>query len=146
MKSIVPLMIMMMMVVRLIEEGKKTKEISRNITSIRAIFHIASSWKVVKTTTLANGWKDLLYDAEDVEYDFEGFETNKFHRELRKAGEEVSLEDVREWLEETEGDPGHHVMTEEEIAEDVLKDDTIEKEEEDGGKESDVRIPKISEV
>ena len=64
----------------------------------------------------------------------------------KRAGEEVSLDDVREWLEETEGDPGHHVMTDEEIAEDVLKGDTIEEEEDDEGKESDVRIPKLSEV
>ena len=87
-----------------------------------------------------------MYAAEDVEYDFEGFETNEFHCVFRRAGEEVSLEDVREWIEETEGDPGHHVMTDEEIAEDVLKGDTIEEEEEDGGKESDVRIPKLSEA
>ena len=87
-----------------------------------------------------------MYAADDVEYDFEGFETNEFYRVCRRAGEEVSLEDVRERLSKTEGDPGHHVMTDEEIAEDVLKGDTIEEEEEDGGKESDVRIPKLSKV
>ena len=89
----------------------------------------------MKTTTLANAWKNLLYAAEDVEYDFKRFETNEFHRVFRRAGEEVFLEDARKWLEETEGDPGHHVMTDEEIAVDVLKGDTIKEEEEDGGKE-----------
>ena len=79
-----------------------------------------------------------MYAAEDVEYDFKRFETNEFHCVFRRAGEKVSLEDVREWLEETEGDPGHHVMTDEDIAEDVLKGHRIEKEEEDGCKESDV--------
>ena len=37
-------------------------------------------------------------------------------------------------------------MTDEEIAEDIPKGDTIEEEEEDGGKESVVRIPKLSEA
>ena len=99
----------------------------------------------MKTTTLANAWKNLLYAAQDVANDFEGFEPKDFHHVLRRAGKEVSLDDTREWLEETEDDPGHHVMTDEEIAEDILKGDTIE-EEEDGGKELDVQIPKLSEV
>ena len=94
--------------------------------------------KAVKTTTLANAWKNLLYAAQDVAYDIEGLEPKDFHHVLARAGEEVSLDDIREWLEETEDDPGHHVMTDEEIAENVLKGDTIEEEEEDGGKESDV--------
>ena len=75
----------------------------------------------------------------------EGFEPNDFHRLLKKAGEHVSLDDVREWLEETEGDPGHHVMTDEEIAEEVLKGDTVQGED-DEGKGSDVQIPKLSVV
>ena len=65
---------------------------------------------------------------------------------LTRAGEEVSLNDLREWLEETGGDPGRHVMTDKEIAEDILKGDAIEEEKEDEGKESDVRIPKLSKV
>ena len=93
----------------------------------------------MKTTTLANAWKNFLYAAQDVAYDFKGFEPKDFHHVRRRAGEEVSLDDLREWLEETEDDSGHHVMTDEEIAEDVLKGDTIEEEEEDGGKEVDVR-------
>ena len=85
----------------------------------------------MKTTTLANGWKNLLYAAEDVEYEFEGFEPNDFHRVLRRAGEKVFLDDARKWLEETEGDSDHHVMTEKEITEDILKGDTIKKEEDE---------------
>ena len=50
----------------------------------------------MKTTTLANVWKNLLYAADDVKYDFKGLETKEFHRVFRRAGEEVSLEDVRQ--------------------------------------------------
>ena len=127
--------------------GEQTKENIKNYNIKGAMFNIASAWKDVKTTTLTNAWKIFLYAAEDVEYDFEDFEHNDtcfFHRVLRRAGEEVSLDDLREWLEETEGDPGHHVMTDEEIDEDMFKGDAIE--EEDEGKKSDVRIPKLSKV
>ena len=126
--------------------GEKTKENIKNYNIKGATFNIASAWKDVKTITQANAWKNLLYAAEDVEYDFKGFEPNDFHRVLKRAGEEVSLDDVREWLEETEGDLGRHAMTDEEIPEDIFKGDKIEEGEEDEGKELDVQIPKFSEV
>ena len=101
----------------------------------------------MKTTTLANAWKNVLHAAEDVEYDFKGFEPNEFHHVLRRAGEEVCLDGVREWLEETEDDPGHHLMTDEEIVEDIFKGNKIHVEEEENeGKELDVQIPKLLEV
>ena len=114
--------------------GEQTKENIKNYNIKGAIFNIASAWKDVKTTAVADAWKNLLYSAEDLEYNFEGLEPNDFHRALRRAGEEVSLDDVREWLEETKGNPGHHVMTDKEIAEDILKGGTIEEKEEDEGK------------
>ena len=93
--------------------GEQTKENIENYNIKGIIFNIASAWKDVKTTTLANARKNLLYAAENVEYDFEGFDPNDFHHVLRRAGEEG---------------------------------DTLAEEEEDEGKESDVRISKLSEV
>ncbi|KAG7176917.1 Tigger transposable element-derived protein 7-like 5, partial [Homarus americanus] len=85
-----------------------------------AIFNLAASWKALKTTTLANAWKKLLYNVE-VEYDFEGFEARDFHCILQRAGEnDVTEDDIRNWLEDTEGDPRYQVLTEEEIADEVL--------------------------
>ncbi|KAG7160293.1 Tigger transposable element-derived protein 7-like 40, partial [Homarus americanus] len=65
---------------------------------------------------ITHAWKKLLYNVE-VEYDFEGFEARDSHRILQRAGEnDVTEDDIRNWLEDTEGDPGYQVLTEEEIA------------------------------
>lgn len=100
--------------------GRKHKKYSLK----SAIFNVTGAWKALKTTTLANAWKKLTYDV-DVDYDFEGLEATDFHRILQRAGErDVSEEDVRTWLEDTEGDSGYQIMTEELIADEVLVGDT----------------------
>ncbi|KAF2353176.1 DDE superfamily endonuclease domain [Trinorchestia longiramus] len=119
--------------------GKKTIDNIKNYNIKSAIFNVAAAWNAVKITTLGNAWKKLLYDAE-VEYDFEGFEARDFHRILRRAGEgKVSKDDVRTWLDDTESDPGFQVMTEEEIAHDVLAGDNRDDSSDEG--EDDEPLP-----
>ncbi|KAG7169737.1 Tigger transposable element-derived protein 7-like 16, partial [Homarus americanus] len=80
----------------------------------------------------------LLYNVE-VEYDFDGFKARDFHRILQRAGEnDVTEGDIRNWLEDTEGDPGYQVLTEEEIADEVLVGDSRDREDE----EDDEPLPK----
>ncbi|KAG7154916.1 Tigger transposable element-derived protein 7-like 61 [Homarus americanus] len=87
---------------------------------------------------ITHAWKKLLYNVE-VEYDFEGFEARDFHRILQRAGEnDVTEDDIRNWLENTEGDPGYQVLTKEEIADEVLVGDSRDSEDE----EDDEPLPK----
>jgi hypothetical protein len=47
---------------------------------------------------------------------------------LRAAGETETTQNIQEWLELDEGDPGVQLLTEEEIAADVIKDSAMEEE------------------
>lgn len=113
--------------------GKRTLQRIRDYNIKSAIFNWASSWKQMKTSTLINGWKKLLFD-EDVEPDFKGFEAKDFQETLAAGGEtNVTEADIYDWLEADEGDPGCQILTEEEIACDVASsftadDDTDEEE------------------
>ena len=103
---------------------KKIK--SYNIKS--GIYNFTSAWKQVKISTLANCWKKLLQDI-DPELDFEGFKPKDFHRVFQVCGErEVSL-DVENWLDDSDADPGHQVMTIDEIADSVTDKSNSESEE-----------------
>ncbi|XP_042211690.1 tigger transposable element-derived protein 7-like [Homarus americanus] len=111
--------------------GQRTVNNVKNYNLKSAIFNLAASWKTLKTTTLVNAWKKLLYNVE-VEYDFEGFEARDFHHILKRAGEnDVTEDDIRNWLEDTEGDPGYQFLTEEEIADEVLVGDSRDSEDEE---------------
>jgi hypothetical protein len=61
--------------------------------------------------------------------DFEKFEQEDFQNVLREAGEaKTTQENIQDWLELDEGDPGFQLLTEEEIAADVIKDSAMEEE------------------
>ncbi|KAG7157467.1 Tigger transposable element-derived protein 7-like 19 [Homarus americanus] len=123
--------------------GQRTVNSVKNYNLKSAIFNLAASWKALKTTTLANAWKKLLYIVE-VGYDFEGFEARDFHHILKRAGEnDVTEDDIRNWLEDTEGDPGYQLLTEEEIADEVLVGDSRDSEDEED-KEPLPKKPKLS--
>jgi hypothetical protein len=77
-----------------------------------AIFNLAAAWKDMKITTLANAWKKLLYDVEP-EMDFEGVEASNFRDSLLTAGNKIATEnDVEQWLENDEGNPGYQIFSE----------------------------------
>ncbi|KAK9703454.1 hypothetical protein QE152_g29329 [Popillia japonica] len=99
----------------------RTKDIAeRNYNIKSAILNWASAWNEVKTPTLVNCWNKLFFD-KVVEYNFEGCETNDYHQILLAAGEiEPTVEDIHEWLDREDGDPGYQIQTDEDIACDVL--------------------------
>jgi hypothetical protein len=54
-------------------------------------------------------------------------EQEDFQTVLRAAGEtETTQENIQDWVELDEGDPGFQLLTEEEIAEDSIKDSAME--------------------
>ena len=59
---------------------------------------------------------------DDPDLDFEGFETQDFIRVFQLCGERnVTVNDVEEWLEEGDADPGHQVLSLTEIADEVTE-------------------------
>ena len=124
--------------------GLRTLEDIRNYTIKFAIFNFANSWKNLKISTLANSWKNLLINA-DPDYDFEGFEATDFYHVLQHAGKkDITLDDVQDWLEENEVDPGYQVLSDEEIVAEVVS--TKESSSSDEDDEMPVILPKLSEV
>ncbi|XP_062854201.1 tigger transposable element-derived protein 7-like [Trichomycterus rosablanca] len=108
-----------------LEEDRRVQRTLNNINNYNlksAIYNFASSWRDVKITTLSNVWKKLLLD-KDFECDFLGFEPQDFHQVLLCAGEkDVTFEDVENWLEDNDADPGYQMLSTEEIADAVLTD------------------------
>ena len=74
----------------------------------------------MKISTLVNAWKHLLFDVESPVDDFGGFEVQDFARMLASGGEEIPREEVASWLEVDKGDPGYHMLSEQEIVDSVL--------------------------
>lgn len=63
----------------------------------------------------------------DLELDFEGFEPQDFHRLLRANDKcDVTLEDIENWLEEKDADPGYQVLFIGEIADTVQEEVTTQ--------------------
>jgi hypothetical protein len=67
-------------------------------------------------TTLAIGWTKSLQDTEH-ENDFKG---SHFYAIIKRVGGNVSESD-KQWLDSDNGDPGYQILSQEEIAEKVLK-------------------------
>jgi hypothetical protein len=88
----------------------------------------------MKTMTLTNGWTNLLQDMEP-ENDFRGFKTSDIHAFIKRAGEDVSENDIEQWLDNDDGDPSYQILSQEEIAECVLQgkeeDDDVDEEDDD---------------
>ena len=59
----------------------------------QAIFNFNEAWKQVKTTTLTNAWKHLLFDVDVPVVDFTGLEVQDFSHMFRAGGEELSSEE-----------------------------------------------------
>jgi hypothetical protein len=55
------------------------------------------------------------------ENDSKGFETSDFHTIIKRAGDDVSESDVEQWLDNDDSDPGYQILSQEEIAESILK-------------------------
>ena len=116
--------------------GKLTLENLRKY-DLRSVLHnISRAWYDVPKSTLANGWNRLLHDTDPV-VDFGGFEATDFHRQFVRAKENSSEEDVQDWLECDEGDPGQQILTENDIAEEILHPDGDISDDDDDDDDSD---------
>jgi hypothetical protein len=61
-----------------------------------------------------------LLNNMDADLQFEGCEVSDFHRTIWNAGKKVTEDATMQWLQDAEGDPGYQVMTEREVAEEVM--------------------------
>ncbi|XP_069160447.1 tigger transposable element-derived protein 7-like [Procambarus clarkii] len=124
--------------------AQRTLENLKKYTIREAIFHWARLWNKVKETTLTNSWKKLLTErprceaaVSDSEFegfeneanDFEGFEET-IRTMLLQAGQGVQVNDINEWLE-NDYDPGYELLTEEQIAQSVLGNDSDDSDDSD---------------
>ena len=110
--------------------GERTLERLRKYDLKSAMFNWSRAWKDVKSKTLENGWKPLLRGEETAE-DFEGFQVDDFRRHLVRVGETVTDEGLEDWLENDEGDPGCQMLSDDEIASQVLSPEDPESDVED---------------
>jgi hypothetical protein len=67
------------------------------------------------------------------ENDFKGFETSDSHAIIERAGDDVSESGAEQWLDNDDGDPGYHILSQEEMEESILQgkeeaDDVVEEE------------------
>ena len=123
--------------------GIRTLQNLKPYTLKSAIFNFNNAWQAVSQSTLENAWNPLMHGKEDEAADFGGFNAIDFREVLTAAGESGPTEDdVEQWLAEDEGDPGFELLSNKEIAEAVLTDDTKEEEEEE--EEEEDREDKIS--
>ena len=75
------------------------------------LYNFASAWKDVKITTLANCWKKLLLD-QYPELNFEGFTPDDFHQIFLRTGEtDITVEDVENWFDDNDADPGYQILS-----------------------------------
>lgn len=104
------------------EEDKRGYKTLQNLKdhNIRSmIYNFASAVKDIKPLTLINSWKKLLIN-EEVEPDMAELETEDFRKIFHRGGENsVTLEDIEFWLEADEYDLDYHILTEEEIVENM---------------------------
>ncbi|KAG0729699.1 Tigger transposable element-derived protein 7 [Chionoecetes opilio] len=94
--------------------GQLTLDNLRKYDLKSVIFNLARAWKDVSASTLSNGWNRLICGTDPV-IEFEGFETANFHRHIVQAGK-TATENVSDWLDGDEGDPGCQKLTVAEVA------------------------------
>lgn len=126
--------------------GQRTLQNLKCYNLKSTIFNFAAAWKEVKEQTLKNGWKNL-FDGQDADIDLEGLEVSDFCRTIHNnIGGEVAEEDILEWLEVDEGDPGYNIMTESEIADEVMNQKNEDGSEDSEEEETTLRKIKLSVV
>ena len=105
--------------------GQRTLQALKNYTIRSAIHNFADAWKALKMSTLANAWKKLLFGADVPVVDFTGFETHDFINRFQKAGDEVSEENLEDWLGVDETVGSSEILTDAEIVDSVLHKNTV---------------------
>lgn len=123
-------------------EDRRAEKTLQNIKSYNfrsMIFNFAAAVKDIAPSTLANAWNKILCD-NSVELESKGIELKDYHEALVRGGEKsVTVEEIEDWLDNDEGDPGYHIMNEDEIVDSVNDDRDYESEDED----PDMELPKM---
>ena len=96
----------------------------------KAIMNVAEAWQRVSSLTLSNAWHRLLKDDKSALVDFTGFEPEDFMAYMNRGVDNMSEDDVIQWLETDDQDPGYQHLSEAEIAESVAVRSEEEVEEE----------------
>lgn len=126
--------------------GEKTLKNMKAYSLKSAIFNLTDAWNSVKKTTLVNSWNNLFSD--EVENKLKEYlgDVSELHDDIKKTGEtRVSVDDVRQWLEESNSDPGYQILNDDEIiAEIVSKNDDHSDDSDD--EKIDAKKPKLSKV
>ena len=119
--------------------GERTLANIKNYNIRSAIYNFAAAWQDLKVPVLSNSWKRLIAD-EDTEVNFEGCQAEDFLRMLQRGGEvSTSIEDVTDWLDELDLDPGYEVLSEADIVTSVVAGE----EEESSDEEETMKVPKV---
>ncbi|UYV61928.1 hypothetical protein LAZ67_1007092 [Cordylochernes scorpioides] len=102
----------------------------------KAIFNFGNSWDELKSFTIRNGWKillehknnsdletagDALQLSED-ESDEDEQEIRRLEQLFQRARIEVNQESINEWIDIDLDDPGHNVLSNDDIVEAVLSE------------------------
>ena len=126
--------------------GQKTLQNIKAYNIRSAIFNWAAAWSSMKQSTFANAWKHLL-NGSAADQDFGGFENeHDFNNHITRAGLPTDEDDVDNWLSVDEGDPGHQLLTEEEIIAEVEGDEMLEEDDDDNEAQGSASAPSLSSV
>ena len=125
--------------------GQRTLQNIKAYNIRSAIFNWAAAWSSMKQSTFANAWKHLL-DGTAADQDFGGFETGDFNTHIARAGLPTDEDDVDNWLNVDEGDPGHQLLTQEEIIEEVVGGEMLQEDDDDDEGQARALIPSLSVV
>ncbi|UYV61236.1 hypothetical protein LAZ67_1003996 [Cordylochernes scorpioides] len=102
----------------------------------KAIFNFGNSWDELKSSTIRNGWKillehknnsdletagDALQLSED-ESDEDEQEIRRLEQLFQRARIEVNQESINEWIDIDLDDPGHNVLSNDDLVEAVLSE------------------------
>ena len=119
--------------------GERTLANIKNYNIRSAIYNFAAAWQDLKVPVLSNSWKRLIAD-EDTEVNFEGCQAEDFLGLLRLGGEvSTSIDDITDWLDELDLDPGYEVLSEA----DILASVVVSEEEESSDEEETMKVPKV---
>ncbi|XP_045104416.1 tigger transposable element-derived protein 7-like [Portunus trituberculatus] len=125
--------------------GKRTLANIKNYNIRAAIYNMYEAWREMKHTTFTNAWKKLMKD-EDYCADFEGFEATDFHQLLKKSGEEeVTVDDVDEWLEENDQTQGNEILNTEQIVAAVTGEESDSEDSDSGEVKPTVKMSVVRE-
>ena len=111
----------------------------KNYNIRSAIYNFAAAWRDLKVPVLSNSWKRLIAD-EDTEVNFKRCQAEDFLSLPRRGGEvSTSIDDITDWLDELDLDPGYEVLSEADIMASVV----VSEEEKSSDEEETMKVPKV---